>query len=223
MDNVEKGIHQDQGEHLGIELSVILRLQLRGAKDVWRSTLVGMVRDHYLIASIPHIPGLWVKLHQENHIIVRYLYRGKVYGFYSTLVGTMEEPFRLAFLSYPEKIEIVNLRKHERTTCLLPAQLSMDGTACKGVVTDISVGGCSFLFDRAGTEERMGAVNVGDDVAFSMHFVGSSEAKTINATVKNVKTVNKRTSIGAQFNGPDDDLLKLIREYTEEVGMLDAL
>lgn len=221
MDTIDTELMGNKGENLGIELEVTLRLQLRGARDVWKSTLIGMVRGNYLIASIPHIPGLWVKLHQENHIIVRYLYRGKVYGFYSTLVGTMEEPFRLAFLSYPEKIEIVNLRKHERTTCLLPAQLSMDGTSYRGVMTDVSPGGCSFLFDRAGTEEGTGCFYVGDEVAFSVQFVGSSQASSINATIKNVKAVSKRTSIGAQFNDPDENLLQLIKAYVEGVGKFD--
>lgn len=213
---------EQKREHLGIELDVMLQLQLRGAKDVWKSTLVGFVREQYLIVSIPQIPGLWVKLHQQNHIIVRYVHRGKVYGFYTTLVGTMDEPFRLAFLAYPENIEVVNLRRFERTPCMIPAQLSIEGLSCKGVFTDVSPGGCSFLFDQsvAGGSD---SINVGDEVAFSVQLIGSPEARTINAVIKNIRVIGKKISLGTQFRNPDDGLLHSIKIYVDNVSRFDIV
>lgn len=211
---------QHQKEHLGVELGITLRLQLRGAKDTWKSTLVGMVRDRYLIAEIPSIPGLWVKLYQMNNIIVRYLHNGKVYGFYATLIGAMNEPFHLAFLSYPENIEIVNLRKFERTPCMIPALISMNGASYEGVFTDVSEGGCSFLFDQSVSPGA--AISVGEEVLFSTRVIGSSDVQSIKATVRNIKLGDKRTFIGTQFHDLDDNLLQSIRTYMEKVGNLDA-
>ena len=129
----EQTIHRK--EYLGIEPGINLRIQLRGARDTWNGTVVGMVEGRYLIAEVPPIPGLWVKLHQMNNIIVRNLYDGKAYGFYSTLMAALNEPFRLAFLSYPEKIETVNLRKFQRVPCLIPGAVSMNGVSHLGVFT----------------------------------------------------------------------------------------
>jgi len=212
--------HRREKEHLGIELGIVLRIQLRGMKDTWNSTLVGMARNRYLISEIPAIPGLWVKLHQVNNIIVRYLHDGKVYGFYSTLVGEMSEPFRLAFLSYPEDIEIVNLRQSQRAPCLIPALISMNGASHQGAFTDISEGGCSFLFDQSNSSGA--GVAVGEEILFSVRFIGSSEVKSIKAIVKNIRLADKRTSIGTQFHEPGDDILESIRTYMEKVGNLDV-
>lgn len=209
--------HQEKG-HLGIELGIMLRIQLRGMKDTWNSTLVGMARNRYLIAEIPAIPGLWVKLHQMNNIIVRYLHDGMVYGFYSTLIGEMSEPFRVAFLSYPEDIEIVNLRKSVRAPCLIPALISVNGASHPGAFTDVSEGGCSFLFDRSDNAET--GVGVGEEVLFSVRFIGSSEIRSIKAIVKNIRLADRRTSIGTQFHEPGDDILESIRSYMEKVGNL---
>ena len=211
--------HKEKG-HLGIELGIVLRIQLRGMKDTWNSTLVGMAGNRYLIAEIPAIPGLWVKLHQMNNIIVRYLHDGKVYGFYSTLVGEMSEPFRLAFLSYPEDIEIVNLRKSERAPCLIPALISVNGASHPGAFTDVSEGGCSFLFDQSNSSGA--GVTVGEEILFSVRFIGSSDIKSIKAIVKNIRLADKRTSVGTQFHEPGDDILESIRTYMEKVGNLDV-
>ncbi len=211
----------DHKEYLGIELGINLRIQLRGGRDTWNGTLVGMVEGRYLIAEVPPIPGLWVKLHQMNNIIVRYLHDGKAYGFYSTLIAALNEPFRLAFLSYPKKIETVNLRKFQRVPCLIPGAVSMSGVSHHGVFTDVSEGGCSFLFDQSGSASDPG-VNVGDEIVFSVRLIGSSEEKSVRAIVRNIRMAEKGTSIGTQFHEPGDDLLNSIRSYMGKVGNLDV-
>lgn len=221
MEETGKQTIKHNKEHLGIKLGVALRIQLRGSKDTWKSTLVGMVTDRYLIVEVPPIPGLWVKLHQVNNIIVRYLHDGKVYGFYSTLVGAMDEPFRLTFLSYPEKIEIVNLRKFQRVPCLIPAVVSLNGGSYHGVFTDVSEGGCSFLFDQSGAASDVGP-GLGEEVTFSVCLIGSSEVRSIGATVRSVRMIGKSMSVGTQFQDPGGDLLSSIRTYMEKVGGLDV-
>lgn len=211
----------NQKEQLGITVGINLRIQLRGSKDTWNGNLVGMAADRYLIAEVPAIPGLWVKLHQTNNIIVRYLRGGKAYGFYSTLIAAMNEPVRLAFLAYPEKIETVNLRKFQRVPCLIPAAVSMNGVSHQGAFTDMSEGGCSFLFDQSGAAPDLG-VQIADEIVFSVCLIGSSKEREIRAIVRNVRTADKRTSIGTQFHEPGDDLLESIRSYMGKVGNLDV-
>lgn len=210
----------DRKEHLGIELGINLRIQLRGARDTWNGTLVGMVARRYLIAEVPPIPGLWVKLHQMNNIIVRYLHDGKAYGFYSTLIAAMNEPFRLAFLSYPEKIETVNLRKFQRVPCLIPAAASMGGVTYRGAFIDMSEGGCSFLFDQSDSAQEP-CLNIGDEIVFSVCLIGSSQEREIRAIVRNIRTAQTGTSIGTQFHEPGDDLIESIRSYMGRVVNLD--
>jgi len=202
--------------NLGIELGTTLQLQFVGLKESAKTTLVGMERNSYLIARSPQISGIWTKLHKENHVIVRYLYEGMVYGFKCTLLGVIDEPFRLMLLSYPEHIETVNLRKQERVSCFLPAKLIKDSLDCAGVILDISAGGCNFFFDLS-DREGLPDIKVGDEVKFFLHIGGSSGIKTVQATVRNLRSSGDRMTIGAQFQNVDIETFGNLETYISTV------
>lgn len=202
--------------NLGIEFGTTLQLQFVGLKETAKTTLVGMERNSYLIARSPQISGIRTKLHKENHVTVRYLYEGKVYGFKCTLLGVIDEPFRLMLLSYPERIETVNLRKQERVSCFLPAKLIKDNLDYAGVILDISAGGCNFFFDLSG-HEGLPDVKVGDEVKFSLHIGGSSGIKTVQATVRNLRSGGDRMTMGAQFQNVDIETLDNLETYINTV------
>ena len=198
--------------NLGIELGTTLQLQFVGLRESAKTTLVGMERNSYLIARSPQISGIWTKLHKENHVIVRYLYEGMVYGFKCTLLGIIDEPFRLMLLSYPEHIETVNLRKQERVSCFLPAKLINNNIDYAGVILDISAGGCNFFFDLS-DHEGLPDIKVGDDVKFSLHIGGSSGVTTVQATVRNLRSGGDKITIGAQFLNVDIETLSNLETY----------
>ncbi len=73
-----------------------------------------------------------------------------------------------------------------------------------------------------GVGDDLLGVGVGDEIAFSVRFIGSSEVRSIRAIVRNVRMADRRTSIGTQFHEPGDDLLNSIRIYMEKMGSLDV-
>ena len=105
-----------------------LQLRFSGFAESYKTTLVGMERGRYLICSAPVLPGLWAVLNAPDQTTVRYLCEGVVYGFKCTLLTVLAKPFQLLVLSYPEKIETVNLRQHQRVPCLIPAKAKMGQT-----------------------------------------------------------------------------------------------
>lgn len=202
--------------HLGIEPGVLLQLQLEGVRGSYKGTLVGMERGLYLIFRISPIPGLKAKLGKENQITVRYLYEGTAYGFRSTLLGITDKPFRLAFFSYPENIEIVNLRTQERVSCFFPAVLSLNESSWEGVILDVSPGGCSFVLDPTENRDTAG-FNIGDVVLLSTQITGSSDPMILRGTIRNIRQREREVTLGTQFHGVEPPVIDAIMRYAESV------
>ncbi len=76
-------------------------IRVDGFNESYKGRLVGMDRGHYLIFTTPRIRGIWMKVGKDNHIVVRYLHKGIVYGFKCGIISLIEEP-PLMVLSYPE-------------------------------------------------------------------------------------------------------------------------
>jgi c-di-GMP-binding flagellar brake protein YcgR len=103
---------------------------------------------HFLIIQTPPLPDIASKRYEKNHLVISYLFSGRVYAFSCTLLGLVKELYRFLNLSYPEAIETISLRKYERISCIIATEVSVKGQAYRGIVSDISKGGCSFEFAR---------------------------------------------------------------------------
>ena len=181
-----KNIGNANQRDLGVEWGMPLMIRFRGFSESHKGSLVGMDRGHYLICSVPQLRGIWTKVHQENHVVVRYLHKGVVYGFKCTLISLIEEPVPLMLLSYPEEIETVALRKHDRITCLIPATVQVDGRSCKGAIVDLSLGGCSFACPIS-PENELPRIESGIDAVLSFQIPGSQSERTMELGIVNVR------------------------------------
>jgi hypothetical protein len=127
----------------GIFPGTLLQVQFEGL-GASRSRLIGMEAGKFLIIRMPPIPDISSKRYEKNHCIIRYLFSGRVYAFRCTLLGLIKEPYRLSILSYPEAIDELNLRKHERISCIVAAEVGVEGWQYEGIVSNISGGGMQF-------------------------------------------------------------------------------
>ena len=132
----------------GLAIGAYVHVALEGA-GACRGLFVGMEFGQYLLVKLPLVADIGNKLYMKNHVIIRYVHGGNIYGFRSTLIGLIRESIRLAIFAYPEAVESMNLRREERFACLLPGVLKIAGpgeetTIGEGKLTDLSSGGCSF-------------------------------------------------------------------------------
>jgi len=201
---------------IGVEWGMRLQLRLRNFTESYWSTLVGMDRGQYLICTTPRIPGIWVAVNGHEEAVIRYLYRGVVYGFKSRLLNLIDEPFRLLFLSYPENIETVNLRQHQRIPCLVPATAKKDDAVYNGVLLDLSLTGCCFAFDTASDDEEPG-IGPGQEIGVSFQVAGLTGSPMINVEVVNVRKRGRKVTIGGSFKDLKDDTLAAVRTHIEMI------
>jgi hypothetical protein len=214
--------NQTRQKAVGVEWGMQLRLSFAGFPESFKATLVGMDRGQYLICGDPKVPGIWTALNAKDQTVVRYLYRGTVYGFKCTLLGAVEKPAKLLLLSYPENIEMVSLRQHQRVQCLIPGRLELGSTTYHGMVLDLSVSGCRFAFTTT-TEDDLSMVKPGEDVYLSLHLPGLSIEKPLAITVKNVRKHADKVSVGGEFKGLDDDAVQALQTYIETAEKLAQL
>lgn len=181
----------------GVSLGTLLQLQFEGLGSS-RSTLVGMEPGKFLIVNTPPIAEIGSKLFMKNHGIVRYLSSGNVYAFRCTLLGLIKEPFRLAILSYPEAFENMNLRKHERISCILDAAVSHYEKKYGGLVTDLSIGGCSFEFNKSDLT-AFPEIKIADKLIIFIQLKQRADLPDIHAIVRSMKKDKDTLSLGMQF------------------------
>jgi hypothetical protein len=200
----------------GLTLGTVLQVQVEGLGSVMTS-LVGMAEGLHLIIKTPPLPEIATKLYVKNIIIVRYFHAGQVFGFRATLMSLIKEPFRLCILSYPTSVEIINLRKHDRIYCMIPAEIKLPGGFYGGLVEDISVGGCSFELNTP-ADGKFPPLKIGEEVLIILDLPGNPRKVVINIVIRTMKMDSQTMKLGAQFlksfsDGADADPHAAISEY----------
>lgn len=204
-----------KGRMLSIGLGTRLQTQLgkRGDELKVASILVGIVPDEYFMIRVPAVPGILNKLFEGGPITVRYVYGGNVYGFSSTILSYVGKPALIVFLAYPTSVEMLNLRKAQRLECLLPAVIHISGKEFKGVILDISVGGCRVYTEY--DERDYVSIDVEKDIQLSFQLTGTAEDQIINGQVQNVRKDNKLAEIGIQFDEENVEIIEKVKEYID--------
>ena len=119
-----------------------------------QSRLIGWDEGGCMMIEQPVRGGSGVQLNKDLAVVGRGMYEGRVIGFKSTVLFQIVQPFRILFLSYPDQIEKINLRKSDRINATIDvllsarkqslAELKANEEAPRGTIKNISTGGCSI-------------------------------------------------------------------------------
>lgn len=200
----------------GLHLGTVLQVQVVGL-GATLSSLIGVEEGLHLIIKTPLIADIGKKLYEKNHIIVRYVHAGRVYGFRCTMTALIKEPFRFCILSYPTSVEILNLRKHERLSCLIPAEIRLPEGIYGGFIEDLSIGGCSFEPNATDTD-AFPDLKIGNKAVLAINLPENKENNLIHIIIRTMKLDGRTMKLGAQFikslsQETETDALKAVRSY----------
>jgi len=170
-----------------------------------KSELIGMKKGQYLVISTQHdMPGMRAEALKDTPVIVRYLYKGSVFGFRTRVTGLIHSPDRLVFLGYPEKIEEFRVRASQRYECILPAMTVVDGIEGETVVVDISADGCKCTVKASNLKDAdkfYQSMDINREAALRVQFPGSPESYELTGSVKNISKDADKMAFGLLF-GP---------------------
>ncbi len=218
----EKIAYFDTGKRLSIEPGGQLQIEIEGVAFRFKTTFVGMESDEYLIIKTPKVPlnapfsSIKHKLFQGNQIVIRYLYKGTVFGFQSKLIEALSAPKKLLFVEYPKIIEQYDLRSNKRIDCLLPVKANINDKEAPGVLLDITEKGCRYLI-KAEKDEKLPSVKIDDQITLRCHFPGMSDEQVVSGSVRNINMDKQETTLGIQFQEMAADIMSIIVQYISTI------
>jgi len=198
---------------LDIAAGLKLAMQIPGIDVKLTSSLIGFLKNRYVIIQIPAAPEVsreivYQNLYQDNAATVRYLHLGKVMGFSSKIIKYQTSPFPLLFLTYPDRVETYNLRKHERISCLFPVEAVLKGARYPGMITDLSAEGCGALLQM---QRKDSPFKIDDLIELDCAMFATGEQATLPSVVKRLSTSDGRVELGLKFRDlPAASRLKII-------------
>jgi hypothetical protein len=195
--------------YMPISVGAELTVEIADLKLRLKSELIGIEDDEYLIVKLSHHDprrGFEDKAIEKSPVIIRYVYKGSVYGFEAKVLNIISKPARLAFISYPERIEEYNVRTGTRYDCVLPAEAAFGGTSAELVITDIGNDGCrcvimtSMVKDK---EQLYDTLNMNSRLDLKVEFPGMKEKLGFSGVVKNINKDEDEIMFGLKFEKMD--------------------
>ena len=109
----------------------------------YRTLVRGWERAKCLMLDRPNVVG-GLAFRTRHPAAVRFMREGVVWGFYAEINQYLSERSdRLIWVSWPDEVSRVSLRRHDRIRISVPCEIYLEnGGPLRGVLQDLSVGGC---------------------------------------------------------------------------------
>jgi c-di-GMP-binding flagellar brake protein YcgR len=215
---------------VGSQLTIDLKSRLNKIK----ASYVGMAHGEYLIIKIDtlHAPqNIHSSLHKGYPLTIRYLSKGKVYGFHTAILHVIFNPDKLIFIDYPNKIEEQNIRSQKRVTCSFNSKVSFEDIEFKGIIVDISKNGCKFttIADEKSDNELIGK-NLNDfaikcsltpeKIKLGMKLPGSKNEISITCKQRNLSKDTNYATLGLEFTSMSEEDSIILYDYLLDMSAL---
>jgi c-di-GMP-binding flagellar brake protein YcgR len=181
------------------------QLLAEGVDEPYVCVYVGMKKNQYLVVTFPsvHSPEK-NNLTPDTLITARYLYKNDFFEFHSKILQCIAHPVDLMVLQYPDAMQTVQRRAYQRINCFISADISISiknsNERVKGVIKDISKGGCLYLIQSGLHEENL--FRAGDVICLKCKFPGIMDEQETFGTVVGVQPSEGDTAIRIQFPEP---------------------
>lgn len=190
------------------------------------STVIGWVKDEYMIVKIPQENGMPIAISEGDKLTVRVFSGVNVCSFSTVVQRVFLRPLMYAHVSFPNDIQGTSLRAAMRVKVDIPAQMIRDdGQHASVFLTNLSVSGA--LLESAQPLCREGEVVQLD---FTLLAPPDNRQVRINtpALIRNASVAQSQKvegkdvfSYGVQFTGLDPAHFTLLQNLTYEAMLAD--
>lgn len=193
-------------------------LEVAGLPGKMATVCVGHARGRFVVTHMPVVPeggreALHQMLYPDNGVIARFLLEGTVMGFSASIIRTVQIPFPLLFVTYPSRLETLDLRRHRRVPCCIPASTRLGELPIQGMIVDLSLTGCQF--SAIFKDEAAPPIAIDDELGLRCDLFGSGENARLPAVVKRVSLSEKRLEIGLKFHEIAQETREAIDDYLQ--------
>lgn len=175
---------------------------------------VGSIHYEFMILKLPAIPGLAAKITPKMRIELSYQDQGAVNRFPAEILTTVAKPCFLLFVSYPDRITVTEIRKHQRTLCTLPVILASPHGDGQAVIVDLSRGGCKLCMELTG-QSGMRQLMEGDHVILKTCFSANGESVRGIGIVRQTEITGSKLHVGLAFDQGHKNFSTALDGYLE--------
>jgi c-di-GMP-binding flagellar brake protein YcgR len=186
---------EDMNLQVGVRLQIIIHRHLKPVN--YFSTLIGYVRDEYLIVRVPMGNGTPVGLVEGEPITIRVFSGTNVCSFACTVERVFDRPLLYVHVSFPDAIQGTSLRAAMRVKVDIPAKLLPSQAGAPAVdcaLTNVSVNGARIEAPRRLPDD-------GGEITLEFAVIPPTYDREVRvrvqAAVRNVTTL-RRESDGAE-------------------------
>jgi c-di-GMP-binding flagellar brake protein YcgR len=190
---------------LAVGLSVQLTVSQDETHVQYGSSLLGWKQGGWLIGEWPFHLGKPIPCSPGTHVMLRYIYQGRMIGFHSEVLTTQVEPFPFLLLTFPSTVDEVPLRRDCRMPSAepillrhvndaVPARPSETLTPIGGLLIDLSATGCAVLLQRPAQDFLPGMV-----LRVEFEIVGTGRVGNLAGRVRNIAMQGGETLLGLEF------------------------
>ena len=180
---------------------------------------LGTSHYEFMILRLPSVPGLLNKLLPPTRVEVRYMQEGAVHTFTTEIISYTVKPSLLLFTSYPDRMSVMDTRKHHRVMCALPILMHSPKGDGEGLICDLSLGGCRVSLELSG-QSSMRDLMVGDNVVVQTVFNADGLPCGTKAVIRNVEFAGTQVAAGLSFTDKSPDFLVPLTRYVKMVQVL---
>ncbi len=161
----------------------------------YRTPIRGWSRGVYVLLDLSEVSELSKRLERGQNVAVRFIAEGRACGFVSTVrYWQSSRLFSHLQLNWPDSVEYVGVRQHERVPVGMPCMVWVAGGGeAEGVVNDLSRGGYSVELPSNTEIERDTEL----EVSFELPDGGRVEA--VRSFVRSVRVTPKAVIVGCCF------------------------
>ena len=214
----EHPVTHDHDIRFSVEIGSPIQMQLSEISKRINAKFIGMDPGAYIIIAVPKTEELKDQFFRGRKIVLRYMTDGTIFGFESNVIALNLQPVRLLFLTYPQKIQSCEIRKHNRFDCTCHSHVILSGMKGQGMITNISMGGCQFVMNHPGDQESS-AIKVGDSVNMSFQPPGGKPIESLPGEVRNIKRSDNGVEIGIRYLDLQDNVKDVLAECIRNLAM----
>ncbi len=208
--------HIGFGMRLNVEFGSQLLIEIDEIGQSYKGVLIGLEPQEYLIVRMQLPSEFYDQLIDGQKFVVRYKALGNEFGFISHVIGLIETPQKLVFISYPERVESIEVRKERRVGCYIPATVHLDDKKVKGIISDVSAQGCRFII-KLPEHLQPRQLQLVETVTLFFPFMGMDGVQSFSGKVCNTSIDRKRISMGLEFRKIDPSVVRKIENYIDSL------
>lgn len=202
---------------IGPNTPVQIRLNLMASQPrVLQGEFIGVQHYDFFVVRVPSVPGIRNLLVPHTLVEVRYSIAGAVHSFHAEVVSHVIKPALLLFLTYPDRISIMEMRKTQRCSCALPVFISCTRGDCNGIIADISMGGCQVCFPLSGNA-GLREIEKDENIALQTFFSAAGTLMSATGTIRKIDGSAGVMLLGVSFDDMPPDFVAQLATYCSAV------